>query len=272
MRSKKVYVYKYLLDFYNKYKNSAISAYSGQGAFFLMLSFFPFMLFFLSVLELTPLTERDFLEWMSIIIPKDFNALMTGFVKEIYSGNPGSRISITMITAVFLSSKSFVAIQQGLNSMYGIKETRNMLILRIQAIFYSIVFALVLIIILGIFVFGNKIGSSISAYFPLLDSIIEGILEYRILVGAPLLFLFLWTLYSFLPDWRHSGQRRQFRNQINGAVFTTASWIIFSHLFSIYVNHSSYSSFYGTMTTIAFIMVWLYWCMYVLFIGGIINR
>lgn len=47
----------------------------------------------------------------------------------------------------------------------------------------------------------------------------------------------------------------------------------FSGIFSVYVDkYNNYSSFYGTMTTIALIMVWLYGCMYVLFIGGIINR
>lgn len=49
--------------------------------------------------------------------------------------------------------------------------------------------------------------------------------------------------------------------------------MIFSGIFSVYVDkYNNYSSFYGTMTTIALIMVWLYGCMYVLFIGGIINR
>ena len=58
-----------------------------------------------------------------------------------------------------------------------------------------------------------------------------------------------------------------------GAVFAAAAWMIFSGIFSVYVDkYNNYSSFYGTMTTIALIMVWLYGCMYVLFIGGIINR
>ena len=61
--------------------------------------------------------------------------------------------------------------------------------------------------------------------------------------------------------------------QLPGAVFAAAAWMIFSGIFSVYVDkYNNYSSFYGTMTTIALIMVWLYGCMYVLFIGGIINR
>jgi membrane protein len=48
--------------------------------------------------------------------------------------------------------------------------------------------------------------------------------------------------------------------------------VIFSFFFSIYVDkYTNYASFYGAMTTIALIMVWLYGCMYVLFLGGVIN-
>ena len=70
---------------------------------------------------------------------------------------------------------------------------------------------------------------------------------------------------------KSSMQRAKY--QLPGAVFAAAAWMIFSGIFSVYVDkYNNYSSFYGTMTTIALIMVWLYGCMYVLFIGGIINR
>ena len=43
-------------DFVTNFSESSISAYAGQAAFFLMLSFFPFLLFFFSLLSWTPLT------------------------------------------------------------------------------------------------------------------------------------------------------------------------------------------------------------------------
>ncbi len=83
-----------------------------------------------------------------------------------------------------------------------------------------------------------------------------------------MLILFFWVIYVFLPN-----KKRRAKYQLPGAVFAAAAWMIFSGIFSVYVDkYNNYSSFYGTMTTIALIMVWLYGCMYVLFIGGIINR
>ena len=63
-------------DFVTNFSESSISAYAGQAAFFLMLSFFPFLLFFFSLLSWTPLTEADFLMWASSFIPESFSAIM----------------------------------------------------------------------------------------------------------------------------------------------------------------------------------------------------
>ena len=53
----------------------------------------------------------------------------------------------------------------------------------------------------------------------------------------------------------------------------SSGWVVFSYGFSIYVDRfSNYSSFYGATTTIALAMVWLYGCMYMIFLGGLINR
>ena len=86
-------------DFVTNFSESSMSAYAGQAAFFLMLSFFPFLLFFFSLLSWTPLTEADFLMWASSFIPESFGDIMKDLASEVYASGTG-RLSITMITAV----------------------------------------------------------------------------------------------------------------------------------------------------------------------------
>ena len=134
---------------------------------------------------------------------------------------------------------------------------------------YSIVFALALIFLLGIMVFGNMLRKMyFSNVHHIIGSIIGSVVDYRLVICLPVLILFFWVIYVFLPN-----KKQRAKYQLPGAVFAAAAWMIFSGIFSVYVDkYNNYSSFYGTMTTIALIMVWLYGCMYVLFIGGIINR
>ena len=58
-----------------------------------------------------------------------------------------------------------------------------------------------------------------------------------------------------------------------GGVLSSLGWLVFSDIYSIYVeNFSKYSTIYGSVYGIAITMLWLYCCMSILFYGGALNR
>ena len=133
---------------------------------------------------------------------------------------------------------------------------------------YSVVFAVLLLIVLAFMVFGKQINEKFFPGWGWLGDL----LNIRLWICIPVLFVFFWLLYIFCPNKKVAEKRKSIKEQIPGAVFAAMGWVGFSALFSIYVDkYNNYVSFYGTMTTIALIMVWLYGCMYVLFLGGLIN-
>ena len=270
-KRKRVEIMKILIKYGRRisdiFQKAALSAYAGQSAFFMMLSFFPFLLFFFSVLNLTPLSQEDFTIWLLTVVPEAFEDFVKGFTQEIYKGSTG-RISITILFAIFLSSKAFLSLQQGMNAVYEVKEQRNYILLRIYGMIYSLILALILVFMLALMVFGNWIHMHFLAKLPLIGELADRILNFRILISGLILFVFMWLIYVFLPN-----QKQTWRAQIPGAVFSSVGWVAFSYGFSIYVDYfSNYSSFYGATTTIALAMVWLYGCMYMIFLGGLINR
>ena len=270
-KRKRIEIMKILIKYGRRisdiFQKAALSAYAGQSAFFMILSFFPFLLFFFSVLNLTPLSQEDFTIWLLTVVPEAFEDFVKGFTQEIYKGSTG-RISITMLFAIFLSSKAFLSLQQGMNAVYEVKEQRNYILLRIYGMIYSLILALILVFMLALMVFGNWIHMHFLAKLPLIGELADRILNFRILISGLILFVFMWLIYVFLPN-----QKQTWRAQIPGAVFSSVGWVAFSYGFSIYVDYfSNYSSFYGATTTIALAMVWLYGCMYMIFLGGLINR
>lgn len=76
--------------------------------------------------------------WASSFIPESFGDIMKDLASEVYASGTG-RLSITMITAVYLSSKAFISFQLGLDDMYHVKENRNFILRRIYSVLYSIV-------------------------------------------------------------------------------------------------------------------------------------
>ena len=60
--------------------------------------------------------------------------------------------------------------------------------------------------------------------------------------------------------------------ELPGAIITAGGWLLFSYLFSYYIdNMGNYSYTYGSLAALAICMLWLYFCMYILFIGAEIN-
>ena len=74
-------------------------------------------------------------------------------------------------------------------------------------------------------------------------------------------------IYKFLPN-----HIVQLRIQLMGAAFSAVGWMIVSWIFSVYLDiFKGFSSMYGSLTTIVLIMLWLYFCMYILLLGGEVN-
>lgn len=234
----------------------------------MMLSFFPFTMFLLSLLRFTPITESNLANIIQMIFPLSFGETISSLIGQIYNPNTNTLLPLSAITAVWLGSKSFLVLIRGINDVYEIKESRPFLLVRLLAFFYTFLFAILFVAVLTILVFGNTLYYHLCHIFPLLRSKFLTIISIRPIVGFVVVFLFFVILYYFVPNHKTS-----LLKQIPGALFTTAGWIIFSYIYSYYVDHfSNYSYFYGTMTTIALLMVWLYACMYLLFLGGILNH
>ena len=83
------------------------------------------------------------------------------------------------------------------------------------------------------------------------------------------LFFFFWGIYTFVPE-----KRLKAAKQIPGALFSALAWMVFSLGFSIYFNRiggRGYSYMYGSLAAIVILLLWLYFCMCILFMGAELN-
>lgn len=260
-------VISFIRSFLRKMRDDFVAAFSAQAAFFIIISFFPFVMFLLTLVQYMPVTESDLLKILTSVIPDVIKSLVVTLVQEIYDKASGTIISITIITALWSASKGFFAIVKGLNSVYGITETRNYIKLRLISIFYTLIFAVMLIVSLGFLVFGNRIYIWISGRFAFLNELALLIISLRTVVGLCVLVVFFTALYLFIPN-----RKSNFMRELPGAVLTAAGWMGFSYLYSFYIdNMGNHSYMYGSLTAIVLLMIWLYACMYMMFIGAEVN-
>jgi membrane protein len=262
-----IYVINYIRYFLNRLNRHCISAFSGQACLFIMISFFPFVMFLLTLIRYLPVTESTLLQICTDVLPPSFSSFVVSIIEEIYSKSTDTLLSVTVITALWSASRGFLTIIKGLNYVYDIPETRNYIRVRFIAAIYTLIFAILILVTLIVLVFGNRLYHELQRINPLLGNLIKMIVDIRTLTGFFILFLFFLILFLFIPN-----RKSHITSEIPGAFVSSAGWIGFSYLFSIYIDHfGNYSYTYGSLTAIVLLMLWLYSCMYILFIGGEIN-
>ncbi len=252
--------------FTKKMKEDAVSAFSAQTAFFIILSFIPFIMLLLTMIQYLPITQDTLIRMSQEFFPDTIGNYIASLVEEIYSQPTATIISITALTALWSASKGFLAIIQGFNFIYGIPETRNYIKLRLIATTYTLIFALTLVVSLTLLVFGNKIFMGVVTRFPLVENLALFIMSIRSVLGLAILFFLFSAMYLWIPNFKS-----RFLFVIPGAAVSSVCWVGFSFLYSIYIDNFANFNTYGSLTIIIFCMLWLYACMYILFIGCEIN-
>ena len=70
-----------------------------------------------------------------------------------------------------------------------------------------------------------------------------------------------------------AGKRRPLSRCLPGALLASLGWLTFSRLFSVYVTHfTQYTNIFGSIYGLALGMLWLYFCISILFYGAAFNR
>lgn len=244
-----------------------VGVYTAQASFFIMLSIFPLVMLILNVIGFTSLTQDYLIDVVHTYIPGSIEPLIVQIINEVYENVSSAAISVTAIVAVWSASKGVLSVMFGLHNIYHVHITRNYFISRFISMIYTVFFVIAMIITFVLLIFGNKIFALGIAKFPALVHISILYVIGRYLISFLILFIFFAFIYRTANI-----RTTKFRTILPGSLFSALGWLIFSYGFSIYVdNFSNMSYMYGSLTAVVILMLWLYFCIYILFIGAEIN-
>ena len=253
-------------DFSAQMKKQNISAYAASIAFFFFLSIVPMLMVICMVIPYTPLTEENLVQAVTDITPDRVDPVVEDLIADVYDKSAGI-LSIAVIATLWSAAKGVMALMQGLNADNGVDEKRNYFVIRVVACLYTVVMLIVVILSLFINVFGNQLVNLALHRIPQLQRLVVFLMHFRFLVVWAVLTLLFATVYAFMPD-----DRLRFREQIPGATFAAVVWSVFSWGFSMYVDYSNSYGIYGSLAIIIIILLWMYFCMYIIMIGAYLNR
>jgi membrane protein len=251
----------------NRFVDDDITALAAQLSYNLIISFFPFLIFLMTLVGYSSLTSQDVLREMQQAFPEAVFQLINNVVIEIVDTKSPNLLSFSIIITIWSASSGFRAIIKGLNKAYDEEEERSIVSVTLISVVSTLTLGLLIIATILFLVFGEIIGNMfvIKFGYPKLFKFTWNIVRYMIIISMES-FVFM-SFYHYLPS-----RRLTWKEVIPGSVFTTVGWIITSLGFAFYVNNfANYSRLYGSLGAVFVLLTWLYLTSMVILIGGEIN-
>jgi membrane protein len=261
-------LYDVVLFFWGQVKTTGITERASAVAFNLVMAIPPTIMFLFTLIPFLPISRQFEYELYGLIrevVPgeKD-NAVLINFLKDFINNPRNGLLSLGFILSAFFSS----------NAMMGIMRTfdQNYIGFRKRSEFRTRVVALKLTFIILI----------LFCAFILLLIAQGAVLKWIGIKSVPLrIFInnFRWVIIIFLffmsisYIYRHAPAVHKKWRMINpGSIVATFLMLLFTILFSWYVaNFGNYNKLYGSIGTILFIMLLIYFNSLVFLIGFELN-
>ena len=118
MENKKVQgTVQLILGFMDRIKTDHIGAYAAQAAYFLIMSFIPFVLVLTALVQYTPLTYRMLRQAVIGFVPTNLQDFVLSIIAEVFTRS-AAVVPISALFALWSSGKGMQSLIAGLNVIY----------------------------------------------------------------------------------------------------------------------------------------------------------
>lgn len=246
-------------------RRDMITVYAAQASFFLLLASVPFLMLLLNVGQRIFRFSGDvLLSFFHELLPAPLTEAFAALTEQLKRSGSVPLLSITAITALWSASRGIAALERGLAGVYGVNVSRGFFRDVLRSLLYTVVLLFLLFASVVLLVFGGQIAEAVMSLLPALERPITAIL------GARGVFVFLGLTGFFTLEHRTIVKGRRI---LPGAALSAAGWMLFSFLYSLYVQLIPRASYlYGGLSVLAVWMLWLYACMIIFLSGAEVNK
>ena len=245
-----------------------IPGHAANAGYFIVLSVFPALVLILSVLRYTPLDAQDLLSLLEGFLPSALMGAAEKLIVSTYAHTSTAMVSISAVGALWSASRGIYALLAGLNTIYDVEENRGYWQTRAISVMYTFLFVVVLVLTLVLNVFGEGILQMLPPPKGFIGHFLSEVVDLRFFLLLILQTGLFTAVFMRLPNRKNS-----LSDSFPGAVLASLGWLIFTNLFSVYVEHfAGYTSIYGNVYAVALSMLWLYCCLSIVFYGGAMNK
>ena len=238
----------------------------GNLAFFFVMSIIPIVALIGALATRFSISYESIKDGINITVPGGVGEFITSIINgQGFTFN----IGVFLVSAFILASNGMHSIIIASNEIYKIKH-KDFLTRRIKAILMTIILVEILFVLLAIPVFGDTIFGIFRENINSQKAIdffyrVYKLVKYPISLG--IIYFNIKLIYVIAPDEEIGSV-----TTTKGSIFTTVSWIIASEVYSFYLDtFTKYDIFYGSVSNILILLLWVYVLSFIFVLGLIIN-
>ena len=245
-----------------------VAVYAAASDYFLFMSLVPILMLLVSLIRYLPFDQADVLRIFADTVPAPVYNVISMIVESIFQSGSGV-ITISVLLMLFLASSAMRAIMKGLDEVYEVERHENGIRFFVRAYVYMLILIVIIVISLVVMVYGSAALGWLHSILPE-NGFVEGLFSLTKYMRYLLVLAILTLSFLLLYRWVPAGEHRSV-HQWPGALFNALAWAVFSWVFSLYVSISDRFGAYGYIGTIMVAMMWMFYCLMFLLIGGCIN-
>lgn len=256
------------VHFIKEFTQLQIPVYAAHACYFIVLAVFPMLVLLLGLLRYTGMQIDYLTQLLEGVIPAALLPTAEKLIISTYRNTSGVLVSASALMMLWSASRGIHGIRTGLNAIYRVSEDRGYFYTRGISVVYTLLFVVVLLLTLVLNVFGTTLLESIPLEPGSLLSFLSSILDLRFFLLLGIQTAVFTGIFMVLPN-RHN----KFMDSLPGALLSSIGWLVFSDIYSIYVEKfAGLSNVYGSVYAVALSMLWLYCCITIVFYGGALNH
>jgi membrane protein len=248
---------------------------AAELGFYFLFALFPTLVSASAILGLAARSAStiysSLLQYLTWVLPPSAYALVIATFNQTAAAATTGKVTLGLVAAIWSASVGFSSIQDGMNAVYRVQESRPYWKARGAAILITAALAVLVTANLAVLLGGDFCARSLQLHIwhHALGSVMA--VAVRILSGVVacgLLLLQLSLIYYCAPDLK----RKCWHWSSPGATFALLGWIVASLGLKLYLHISnSYTITYGSLGAVIVLLTWFYLTGLMILLGAEIN-
>jgi membrane protein len=248
---------------------------AAELAFYFLFALFPTLFSASSILGLAARSASTIymklLEYLALVVPTSALGMVLTTFNETTASASSGKITFGLIAAIWSASVGVSAIQDALNTVYKVRDSRSYFRARLAAIGVTIVLSVLATLTLTSMLGGDFFAALIRAQIrsPWIAMGLAAICRLIAWIAATAL---LALCFAVIYYWAPGVSNRCWRWLTPGGAIGIVAWLLVSLGFRVYLHFFNfYSVTYGSLGAVIILLMWFYITGFMLLLGAEIN-